>query len=80
MKSDRDIDKMVSRMGFRRGAKQEVVQYAKGMQDGMRMAYLAVIRRLLAEGTGEEEIRRLMWPLMDRGDLKKLLAEAAEKT
>lgn len=77
MKTDRDVEKLVAEMDLKRGPKKAVVQYGKGMLEGMRMAYLAVAKRMLAAGQTEAEVRRLLAPLVDKKELDALLEEAA---
>ena len=78
MKNDRDVEKMVSQMGLKRAPKQAVIQYGKGMLQGMHMAYLAVARKMLGEGGNEEAVRQLLKGLVDEKELAALLKEAAE--
>ena len=76
MKTDRDVEKLVAEMDMKKGPKKAVVQYGKGMLAGMRMAYLAVTKRMLAEGHTEAEVRRLLAPLVEKKELDALLEEA----
>ena len=76
MKSDRDIEKMVAQMGLKRSTKKAVVQYTKGMQDGMRLAYVAVARRMLAGGQSLQAVQDFFGGLVKKNDLRDILEEA----
>ena len=76
MGSDRDIDKMVSGMELKKGAKREVLQYARGMKDGMHMAYVSVARRLLSEGQTPQEVKSFFADMTDAAERKEILKEA----
>lgn len=78
MKNDRDVEKMVEKMGLKRGPRRVVVQYGRGLLAGMHMAYCAVARTMLAEGRDEAEVRRLLGGLLEKDELKKIMDEAAE--
>lgn len=76
MGSDRDIEKMISGMELKKGAKREVLQYARGMKDGMHMAYVSVARRLLAEGGTPQEVKRFFADMTGASEIKAILKEA----
>ena len=76
MKNDRDVEKMVSRMGLKQGPRKAVVQYGKGMLEGMHMAYRSVAKRMRSDGQDEAAIAHLLGPLVDEEELEKILEEA----
>ena len=76
MGSDRDIERMVSGMELKRGPKREVLQYARGMKDGMHLAYVSVARKLLGEGHTAQEVRRFLADMTDTAELRAILKEA----
>lgn len=76
MKNDRELEKMVSRMGLKSGSKQAVVQYARGLQEGMRLAYVAVAKKLASQGSTEEEIRGFLDKLAEEDQLDGIVKEA----
>ena len=76
MKSDRDIEKMVSRMGIKREPKRVVVQYAKGMMAGMHMAYVSVARKMLREGSSVAEVKRFLAEMTDTEERESILSDA----
>ena len=77
MKTDRDVEKMVARMGLKHGSRPQVVQYGKGMLEGMRLAYRAVAQKMLLEGYDTAAVRKLLENLVAREELDALLEEAA---
>ena len=76
MKTDRDIEKMVSRMGMKREPKRVVVQYAKGMATGMHMAYVSVARKMLRDGSSVTEVKRFLAEMTDAGERESILNDA----
>ncbi len=77
MKSRQDLERMASRMGLKGDAKQTVVEYSRGMEEGTWMAYLAVARKMLSEGQDEKTVRRFFQGLVEKKDLNALMEEAA---
>ena len=75
--SDRDVEKMVRKMGLKRGSRQAVEQYGKGMLAGMRLAYAAVARSMLLSGSSESDVRLFLGQLMDEDQLEDVMDEAA---
>lgn len=75
--SDRDVEKMVRKMGLKRGSRQAVEQYGKGMLAGMRLAYAAVARKMLLSGSSEGDVRLFLGQLMDEDQLEDVMDEAA---
>ena len=76
MKSDREIEKMVSKMGLKRSEKKAVIQYSKGMRDGIRLGYVAVARQMLSRGQSLAEVREFLGTLVKKSELKDILEEA----
>lgn len=76
MKNDRDVEKLVSQMGLKHGSRQAVLQYGRGMLDGMHMAYVSVARKMYSLGRSEREIRQLLSDVTDVSELREILAEA----
>lgn len=76
MSSERDIEKMISGMDLKKGPKREVIQYGRGMQDGMHMAFVSVARKLLSQGSSTHEVRRFLADMTDAAELKTILKEA----
>lgn len=75
MKNERDVEKMVAQMGLKKSARREVIQYGKGLLDGMHMAYCSVARKMLAEGQGEAAVRRMLGGLVEKAELASILEE-----
>ena len=76
MKTKRDIEKMVAGMELNKGSKKVVIQYGKGMLDGMHMAYVSVARKMLSEGSSVQDVRRFLADMTDTEELKSILADA----
>ena len=76
MKNGRDVEALVSQMDLKSGSKRAVVQYGRGMLDGMHMAYVSVARKMLLQGRSEQEVRRFLAGLADTGELRTIIAEA----
>lgn len=76
MRNDRDVEKMVSQMDLKHGSRQAVVQYGRGLLEGMRIAYVTVARKMLSQGRSEQEIRELLSGVTDAAELKQILKEA----
>ena len=76
MRTDRDVEKMVSRMNIRRGAKRAVVQYGKGMLAGMHIAYVSVARKMLRQGRSAAEVRRFLANMTDGPERSSILKDA----
>ena len=76
MSSKRDIEKLVSQLDMKNGQKREVVQYGKGMLDGKHLAYVAVARKLLAQGNSTNEVRRFLSDMMDSAELRAIMKDA----
>lgn len=79
MSSERDIEKMISGMDLKKGPKREVIQYGRGMQDGMHMAFVSVARKLLSQGSSTQEVRRFLADMTDAAEFKTILKEAKGK-
>ena len=76
MSTDRDIEKILSGMDLKKGTKRVVVEYGRGMKDGMHLAYTAVARKLLSQGGSAQEVRRFLADMTDAAELKAILMEA----
>ncbi len=76
MKSNREMDKVVAGLDIKKGPKRVVAQYAKGMLEGMHLAYVSVARRMLCQGESEAAVRRFLAGLADREELNAILADA----
>lgn len=76
MMTDREIEKMVSRMGMKREPKRVVVQYTKGLVNGMHMAYVSVARKMLREGSSVAEVKRFLAEMTDAEERESILKDA----
>ena len=76
MKTDRDIEKLVSRMGMKNGPKRAVVQYGRGMLSGMHLAYVSVARKMLRQGQSPAEVRRFLAEMTDAEERESILKDA----
>ncbi len=76
MRNDRDVEKFVAQLGLKHGSRQAVVQYGRGLLDGMHMAYVTVARKLYSLGKNDQEIRQVLSDVTDVKELKDILAEA----
>ena len=76
MKTDRDVEKMVSRMNIKRGPKRAVVQYGRGMLSGMHIAYVSVARKMLRQGKSAAEVKRFLREVTDASERSAILRDA----
>ena len=76
MRTDRDVERMVSRMNIRKSAKRAVVQYGKGMLAGMHIAYVSVARKMLKQGRSAAEVRRFLANMTDASERSAILKDA----
>ena len=76
MKTERDIEKMVSRMNIKRGPKRAVVQYGRGMLAGMHIAYVSVARKMLSQGRSAAEVKRFLRDMTDAPERSSILKDA----
>ena len=79
MKTDREIEKIVAGLDMKKGPKEVVVQYGRGMLDGMHIAYVSVARKMLSQGQSVSEVRQFLSDLTDREALNAILKEAQGK-
>ena len=76
MKTERDIEKLVSRMDMKRGPKRMVIQYGKGMLAGMHIAYVSVARKMLSQGRSAAEVRRFLKDMTDISERTTIMKDA----
>ena len=76
MKTERDIMNMVSQMDLKKGPRKAVVEYGRGMLQGMHMAYVSVARKMLGEGRSAQDVRRFLADMTDAEELASILADA----
>ena len=78
-RNEREVNKLVMRTGLKGSAKGMAAQYGKGLLDGMHIAYLAVVSRLLRAGNTRDEITSFMSDMLERSEISELLDEAMEE-
>lgn len=76
MRTDRDVEKLVSRMDMKNGAKRVVVQYGKGLLAGTHIAYVSVARKMLHQGKSVAEVKRFLADLTDAAELASIMKDA----
>lgn len=76
MRTDRDIEKLVSKMDIKKGPKQVVVQYGKGLLAGMHIAYVSVARKMLHQGKSVAEVKRFLAEMTDAAELASIMKDA----
>ena len=76
MNNNRELEKKASKMGVKRAPRKAVVQYARGFEEGMHIAYRAVAKKMLNAGQSEEAVRQFLTGLVTAGDLKNVMEEA----
>ena len=75
-RSERELDKLVSRTGLKGSAREMARQYGRGMLEGMHIAYLAVAERLLRAGNTKDEVSAFFDDMLNGEQVEALLREA----
>ena len=78
MKSDKELEKMVAGLDvkMKKSSRKTVALYARGMEEGMHMAYVAAAKQMLGRGDSDMDVRLVLGGLMDEDALEEVMAEA----
>lgn len=74
-KSEREIERIIAGSGLKGSAQEMARQYGRGLDEGMRIAYLAVAERLLRAGNSQEEIKAFFAGMLESSEIEALLSE-----